>query len=324
MGARSPMSSRPLLGAFRRPGLGPPQRMGSSGAGGRGNWTKRGSSPGGSQGPRGGSENGQMGAMVCTGWRGGGPCLQEQAGGAPASDSFLSAPPQAAPHSPAATWLWADPLREASGGQRSSPLSTEPTSLDSTTIAGSHRPRPGPFSRAPAVACREGGQQSGRAEPWAPCSLPPSHTHPAVCSLGRSGALPAQASRVCTCVCVRVHVCVHAHVCVVVQVPAPPPATTGAGTLSTWGTEGSIWAQPLGPFHRQETEAREAKATWCVSPGLLCVHSCLLYPAQPLPGVFPAGPLVSSPAQRSWEAVTMATGGSLGLLWAHCSVPTRA
>lgn len=71
-------------------------------------------------------------------------------------------PPWAVPHSPEASWLWADPLKAPSGGQRSSPLSTEPTSLDSTTIEGSRWPSRGPFSRAPTAACREGGQGSGR------------------------------------------------------------------------------------------------------------------------------------------------------------------
>ena len=92
------------------------------------------------------SRGGWMGG-VQAGWRGGGP------GVGPLSGSL-----RAAPHSPAAAWLCADPLWEPSGGQRSSPLSTTPSSLGSTTIEGSRWPSRGPFSRAPTIACKGGGQ----------------------------------------------------------------------------------------------------------------------------------------------------------------------
>lgn len=191
----------------------------------------------------------------------------------------------AAPHSPQNPPRWTPPQLRAAAGPAEGPC-------------------PG---HLPQSAGRVGSGQ-GDAEPWAPCSLP--HLSCTLHWEDQGPSLP------------KLQVCVGGGVVGgrggVVQVRAPPPSHPRG-----WVTKGSIWAQPLGPLHRQEPETREARATWCVSPALLCIPSCLLYPAQPLPGVFPAGPLVSSPAQRSWEAVTMATGGSLGLLWAHCSVPTR-
>lgn len=90
----------------------------------------------------------------------------------PASDSFLSAPPQAAPNSPAAAWLWGGPLWAPSGGQRSSPLSTAPTSLGSTTIEGSRWPSRAPFSRTATTACGEGGQGSWQCQ-FLSSPLPP-------------------------------------------------------------------------------------------------------------------------------------------------------
>lgn len=92
------------------------------------------------------SPGGWMGG-VQAGWRGGGPGVGP-----------LSGPLRAAPHSPAAAWIWADPLWEPSGGQRSSPLSTTPSSLGPTTIEGSRWPSRGPFSRAPTIACKGDGQ----------------------------------------------------------------------------------------------------------------------------------------------------------------------
>lgn len=47
------------------------------------------------------------------------------------------------------------PLWVPSGGQRSSPLSTAPTSVGSTTIEGSRWQSRGPFSRTPTAAYRE-------------------------------------------------------------------------------------------------------------------------------------------------------------------------
>lgn len=95
---------------------------------------------------------------------GGQSCSQKRAGRRPCF-GLLSTPPQLAPHSPAAAWLWGGPLWAPSGGQRSSPLSTAPISLGSTTIEGSRWPSRGPFSRMPTAACGEGGWGLGGARP---------------------------------------------------------------------------------------------------------------------------------------------------------------
>lgn len=157
-----------------------------------------------------------------------GPACRGGQEGDPASDSFLwGGTPTGSPHSPAAAWLWGAPLWVPSGGQRSSPLSTAPTSLRSTTIEGSRWPSRGPFSWAPTAACGRVGRGQGNAGPWAPHSL-------LLLSWGP-----------------------HTHV--FERVPAcPPPHPWG------WGTVGPTWASPLGPFHRREPEAGEAEVTQSV------------------------------------------------------------
>lgn len=107
----------------------------------------------------GGRQEGQAGsAQAAEAHRAGGWAGCRLAGGVEDRASDLSRDPRAAPHSPAAAWVWADPLWEPSGGQRSSPLSTTPSSLGPTTIEGSRWPSRGPFSRAPTIACKGDGQ----------------------------------------------------------------------------------------------------------------------------------------------------------------------
>lgn len=153
-----------------------------------------------------------------------GPACRSRQEGDPASDSSLLAPPQAAPHSPATAWLWVDPFWAPSGGQRSSPLSTAPTSLGSTTIEGSRWPSRGPFSRAPTAACRKGGRGQDNTRSWVPT---PSHTCPAFCPLGGLGA-PCSVSRA------------GASMCVCMCMPAYPPEGSSPSCISPLGLEYSV------------------------------------------------------------------------------------
>ena len=185
-----------------------------------------------------------------------------------------------------------------SGGQRSSPLSTAPSSLGSTTIEGSRWPSRGPFSQAPTMACKGSGQ-GVKATAFACLACP-------ALSTGRMGVpnLSSLQGQVSSCTCVHIPQRV-------VALPLPPWSW---GTQRLGHTE-PTWAQPSGPFHRRACGGKGQGHT--VSEPGLCASPAGSLPQQArlLPGVSLRA-LGLLPAWGSWEAVPMATGAtSLGSLF---------